>query len=321
MEILVIPSNPIGDTIMHSGIIHYLRKLYPDARFHLALNDEKKELFQDFPQPFTIYTFNKQKNNMHWWHLYNYARKYKWEIIINLRRSLIPYCLRVKTVYTIGKSPTIGHNCLLSVKFFNKLLLPHVWFKKANEQHKQAMSKSQYWLYFGIASNHMSRTWPWQRFYSLAKFILDSYPQCGIIFAASKQTRGVVDLEQLDQLVKKYNSRIIDAIGLYSLGESVAFMDNSDFVVSVDSGPLHIASALNKPILALFGITSEEQTGPFKMNDSHEIHIIRAVPPLTQTQRIKLDHDKYSDEMLAITTDMVINKMNEILEAKLIKSS
>ena len=40
-------------------------------------------------------------------------------------------------------------------------------------------------------------------------------------------------------------------------------IDLADRVVCHDSGPMHIAAALNKPIVAIFGPTDPKRTGPY----------------------------------------------------------
>lgn len=64
------------------------------------------------------------------------------------------------------------------------------------------------------------------------------------------------------------NSIIGDRRGLYSVAgglgllESAAVLAGASLVVTVDSGPMHIAAAFDRPIIALFGPTSPEKTGP-----------------------------------------------------------
>ena len=40
-------------------------------------------------------------------------------------------------------------------------------------------------------------------------------------------------------------------------------MAGMDLVISVDSGPMHIAAALGRPVLAVFGPTDPGRTGPY----------------------------------------------------------
>jgi ADP-heptose:LPS heptosyltransferase len=63
----------------------------------------------------------------------------------------------------------------------------------------------------------------------------------------------------------------IDLRGCIQLAELPALIDRASVVVSNDSAPLHIASSLKKPLVALFGPTSERRYGPYPQNAEKNI--------------------------------------------------
>jgi lipopolysaccharide heptosyltransferase I len=60
----------------------------------------------------------------------------------------------------------------------------------------------------------------------------------------------------------------INLAGQTTLNQLVALIRRADVVVSNDSGPMHIAAALNKPLVAPFGPTNPFRTGPYRRLDS-----------------------------------------------------
>lgn len=66
------------------------------------------------------------------------------------------------------------------------------------------------------------------------------------------------------QICRKLPSSVINVAGLTSLRELACFIKLSSVVLTNDSGPMHIAAALETPLVALFGSTSEVLTGPYK---------------------------------------------------------
>ena len=50
----------------------------------------------------------------------------------------------------------------------------------------------------------------------------------------------------------------IDVVNKTSLKELIVYINSADYVISGDSGPLHIAVALNKKVLGIFGPTNRE---------------------------------------------------------------
>jgi lipopolysaccharide heptosyltransferase II len=58
-------------------------------------------------------------------------------------------------------------------------------------------------------------------------------------------------------------TRLINMAGRTSLRGLASVLASCDLLVSADTGPLHVAAALGTPVLALFGPTSPERTGPY----------------------------------------------------------
>lgn len=57
--------------------------------------------------------------------------------------------------------------------------------------------------------------------------------------------------------------KIIDLTGKTSLRELAALINGCKVYISGDTGPLHFAAALKKPLIAMYGPTKAERTGPY----------------------------------------------------------
>jgi heptosyltransferase-2 len=60
---------------------------------------------------------------------------------------------------------------------------------------------------------------------------------------------------------------VTDLVGRTSLGALVGVAARADVFVSNDSGAMHVAAALGRPVVALFGPTDERNTGPIGAHD------------------------------------------------------
>jgi ADP-heptose:LPS heptosyltransferase len=65
------------------------------------------------------------------------------------------------------------------------------------------------------------------------------------------------------------SSKPLDLIGKTSLLQLGAVLDRCDLLVSGDTGPLHLATAVKTPVLALFGAINPFRTGP--VGDGHRV--------------------------------------------------
>jgi lipopolysaccharide heptosyltransferase I len=66
-----------------------------------------------------------------------------------------------------------------------------------------------------------------------------------------------------DQITARCTSEVIDLVGRTGLRQLVALLALAQSVLSQDSGPMHIAAALGRPLLAIFGPTDPARTGPY----------------------------------------------------------
>lgn len=110
-----------------------------------------------------------------------------------------------------------------------------------------------------------AKCWLPDRFKEVAKKLLQN-PRVKILFFGDKSGAPVVH-EICNNLPP---DRAINLAGKTNLRELMALIESCQVLLTNDSGPMHMASALGVPLLALFGSTSDITTGPF--NGGKVIH-------------------------------------------------
>lgn len=93
------------------------------------------------------------------------------------------------------------------------------------------------------------------------------------------------------------------------LGPLMALLRRAKFVVSADTGPLHLASALGTPVVGLYGPTDPARNGPYGGTSV----VIRNPSKSETTYRRGAS---YSSPMLSITVDQVADAAARLLDAK-----
>ncbi|MDB5797320.1 MAG: waaF [Paucimonas sp.] len=102
-----------------------------------------------------------------------------------------------------------------------------------------------------------AKRWPAGHFAALALYIRAADPEAQVVLLGSgKDSEVTAAIQDQAPFVR-------DLAGRTSLGEAVALLARADAVVSNDSGLLHIASALNRPVVALYGPTDPGHAPPF----------------------------------------------------------
>ncbi len=74
-------------------------------------------------------------------------------------------------------------------------------------------------------------------------------------------SRAEADIAQ--QVVASSNGKAISIAGKTGLKDLVALIEKASFFVCNDTGPMHIAAALNIPVFAIFGPANPIRTGPY----------------------------------------------------------
>jgi ADP-heptose:LPS heptosyltransferase len=76
-------------------------------------------------------------------------------------------------------------------------------------------------------------------------------------------TGGPDDAERAASLARRAGARVVSVAGRLALPEALCLLRRARLMISVDSGPMHAAAALGTPVVALFGPTHPERTGPW----------------------------------------------------------
>ena len=99
MKILVISSNLIGDTVLSTGVIQHFYNIYPKSKFTFLVGPSASQIYQHFPALENIIKIKKKNYNLHWLDMYLKNRHIKWDIVIDLRSSLLSYLFNTKKRY------------------------------------------------------------------------------------------------------------------------------------------------------------------------------------------------------------------------------
>jgi ADP-heptose:LPS heptosyltransferase len=107
----------------------------------------------------------------------------------------------------------------------------------------------------------LERRWGKENFRNLIKKLLVKLPDHQIFLIGSGSERAYVSkvMKGLES-----NGRVENLAGETSLSELIGIIDHAEFMISNDTGPMHIAFSTGTPVLCLFGPCSPEQYGHFE---------------------------------------------------------
>jgi 3-deoxy-D-manno-octulosonic-acid transferase/heptosyltransferase-1 len=118
-----------------------------------------------------------------------------------------------------------------------------------------------------VAINPMTKwdtkNWDNGKFAVLADRLLAAY-DVDLVF-----TGGVSDRADVEKILAAMQGRGANLAGQTSLKELAALYERCRFLVTTDTGPMHLAAAAGIPVVALFGPTAPWRTGPY--GERHQV--------------------------------------------------
>jgi len=113
------------------------------------------------------------------------------------------------------------------------------------------------------AAYGQAKQWPPDRMAETAARLARDRGLGCVLLGASHDTSAARAIESwLRAHAPEQAGRVIDLVGRTSLGALAGVLDRAAVCVSNDSGGMHLAAALGRPVVAIFGPTDEHATAP-----------------------------------------------------------
>ncbi|MFH1158020.1 MAG: glycosyltransferase family 9 protein [Pseudomonadota bacterium] len=255
MKILFITSTHFGDGVLSTGALHYFIQKYPAAEITVACGPLVSGIFEQAPHVVRVISLKKEPYALHWRKLWSETSGTKWDIVVDLRNSLISRLLRAKERYIWGKQDEKKHKVeqIADVIGASPPPSPVLWFDaEIRRQAKVLIPKGTPVLAIGPTANWPAKTWPAENFIDLigrltaAESILP-LARVAVFAAPGEEATACKVLNALPE------DRRIDLIAKTSPVMAAAALRRCGFYVGNDSGLMHCAAAVGVPTLGLFG--------------------------------------------------------------------
>ncbi len=109
-----------------------------------------------------------------------------------------------------------------------------------------------------VGATRPQKRWSEEYFVRLADKLWSSAEVCSVLLGGPEESAAA------QRIMAQVHSPLVSAVGLTTEKQLGALVSRLGVVVSGDSGPLHIATAMQTPVVALFGSTDPAETGPWK---------------------------------------------------------
>jgi heptosyltransferase-2 len=274
-KFLVIQTASIGDVILASSIIEKLNQYYPDAEIDFLLKKGVEELFFGHPYIHQLLLWDKEKEkykNLR--KLIRLIRKNHYDCVINVQRfsstGIITVLSGAKMKIGFSKNPlsllfskrvkhAIGQSNLHETARNHALIKALTdnepgqvrLYPTARDFAATSQYKTRAFITVAPASLWYTKQYPESKW---VEFIAEIDPSLYIYFLGSGKDRIMCE----SIIAASKHQHCLNLAGKLSLLETAALMKDARMNFVNDSAPLHLASAMNARVTAIFCSTTPE---------------------------------------------------------------
>ncbi|CAI1982601.1 ADP-heptose--LPS heptosyltransferase RfaF [Serratia proteamaculans] len=152
-----------------------------------------------------------------------------------------------------------------------------------------------------------AKRWPHYHYATLAQKLIDQGYQIALFGSAKDNEAGEQIRAALDDDSRSF---CMNLAGETQLEQAVILLASCSAVVSNDSGLMHVAAALNKPLIALYGPSSPDFTPPL----SNNAKVIRLISGYHKIRKGDADQG-YHQSLIDIQPQQVLDALTPLLAA------
>lgn len=291
-RILIVTKNWLGDILFEFPAIASIQQAFPDAWISCLAPKRCHALLLSHPAVKEVISYdekNEHRNFFKRFSVLRQIRKQSWDYGFLFHRSRSRAFLlwfggvKNRIGYRSNRAFLLTHPVreprekLHHVDYFLSMLTASGLVRKtvteyqlpvkaeAEENVRKLLESKKVsgYVCFHLGANWEQKRWPVQHFAALGEHLAGKTGLKILI------TGGGGD-RALGELFLKQAQRIepVSLVGQTSLDDLAVLFKNAQFVVSADSGPMHVASAVGAKVAALFGPTDPALTGPRGVGES-----------------------------------------------------
>ena len=266
-KILVVRTDRVGDVILTTPVLKLLRHKFPRAHITLMVRPYVYDVVKDNPHVDEVLMYDKNAKHRNWRVSFLYSqelKKKKFDVVLifnpTLRAHLMSYCaaIPIRIGYSRKWGGLLLTHKLKDLKYEGRkheyeycfdLLKPLgldstlVHDLHVSESHFDHPALNQEYVVVHPFASCPSKIWPHEKVRELILEILSTWKGCVIVVGEEKKNLFDVPAHE----------RVINLMGKLKLDQLAYVLRSARCLISNDSGPVHIASAVETPSVVIFG--------------------------------------------------------------------
>jgi heptosyltransferase I len=290
LKILILKPSSLGDIVHALPVLRLLKQHHRDAEIYWWVETRNAPLLEGDPDLAGLFYFDRERwaTPWHWgdiWKAIQELRRHRFDLIIDLqalaRSSAVGWLAGGKLFVglqdwrelapgyydiSVARPTPATHAVDWYLETLRVLGVPvHSDFEWMPKRESVAREVAALWQLNGAPTVALlpgarweNKRWPATHFRELVIRVRSQNPATRFIILGAQS-----DVPLATEIISAAPDNCLDLTTRTSLLQTVELLRASQVVVTNDTGPMHIAAALRKPVVALFGPTNPRRTGPY----------------------------------------------------------
>jgi predicted lipopolysaccharide heptosyltransferase III len=285
-NLLIIKLRYIGDVLLATPTVRAIKAARPDVRITMMVNRGTEDVLSGNPDIDEIVVLDKESLAAQW-RLIAGLRRRRFDTVIDLtdgdRSAFLSWISGAPVrigfndehrwrgrYYTqvIQPVPGVRHRIDRDLEVLKPMSIqagskdPQLWLTQGEENSADQLldqlgvQRLQSIVMLQPGARYWFKAWPPERFAELADRLTSQYG-CQVLIGGSDQ-----DIDLAQQIRQMAKSKPIIMAGRTTIKQFAAIAKKSALFIGSDSGAMHIATAVDTPVVALFGPSDPREWGP-----------------------------------------------------------
>ncbi|HSU54594.1 MAG TPA: lipopolysaccharide heptosyltransferase II [Candidatus Dormibacteraeota bacterium] len=290
MKILILKPSSLGDVVQALPVLRLIKRQWPESEIYWWIESGLAPLLEGDPDLTGVIPFDRKRwgSPLNWLEVLRSIRSLRearFDLVIDLqclaRSASVGWLANGKQFVgldVIRESARAFYDVIVprpvgsehAVDWYLAVLPqigvradePFTWLIERPSIASQVRQRWQVadarWLVLQPGARWETKKWPVEYYVELARQLTARNNGFRLAILGGEDDRSLGET-----IAKEQPERCLDLTGRLSLPEMVEWLRLSELMVTNDTGPMHVAAALGKPVIALFGPTNPRRTGPY----------------------------------------------------------
>lgn len=281
LKILIIRFSSIGDIVLTTPVVRCLKQQVPGVELHYIVKKKFGSVLEHNPYIDHLHLFDGNLRE-----LLKQFKEERFDYVIDLHKTIRSYLVRMSLRRKTLTFRKLSVQKWLMNRFHIDLLPKGIHIVERNLEAVKPLgvindgkpvdyftgpedeappgilpeSHRRGFIAFVIGGQHFTKRLPLEKLVAVCRQASRPFLLLG----------GPEDASTAEEIKKQCGDLVCSACGKLSLNQSVSLLRQSTVVIAHDTGLMHISGAFNKPVISVWGSTSDKHFGvwPYLNSDS-----------------------------------------------------